>query len=44
LFFSSCFCVESGLSVHCLHSTWIVDSRLSMPVLAGGGGGGGGGV
>jgi hypothetical protein len=35
LFFSSCFGVESGLSVHCSHSTWTLDSRLSMPVWGG---------
>ncbi len=36
LIFSSCFGVESGLSVHCSHSTWTVDSRLSMPDFLGG--------
>jgi hypothetical protein len=36
--FSICFGVESGLSVHCSHSTWTVDSRLSMPVSFWGGG------
>jgi hypothetical protein len=43
LIFSSCFGVESILSVHCSHSTWTVDSRLSMPVffLRGEGGRGG---